>query len=222
MLDPMGGPGYWHGSDQHLPSLPGTSERQILDHALTMPAVQELLREADRRGYLRRPEYDRAIVRNDPRVVAAFLALEKPGFSPPPGENGAPIVQITTADAYGTPRTASALCFVLVHEVTGAVRTADEEPTMPDDGTVEYLEGARRGGGAGPIRLHPEWQPTPLQKHCTKRYLVCAAAGNLACILQAIYPAEPWQVKVIRIAICVVTATTGCLVDFVDCIDPGP
>ena len=95
-------------------------------------------------------------------------------------------VQVTTVESYGVPRTTSSLAFVLVNETTGEVRTADDEPSMPEDVWVEYQDGG--GGGAGdegPTRLHPQWQPTPVQKHCGKRYLICAATGNVACVLHA-------------------------------------
>jgi hypothetical protein len=217
-LDPGEGPGYWHGSADHLPSLPGMTERQILDHAHTMPAVQELLREAERRGYVRHPRYDRALVQNDPRRVLALLSLEKPNFSPPPGANGAPLLQVATVDVYGSPRTSTSLLFVIVEEATGNVHTADEEPSMPDDRTIEILDGPP-GGGPGPVRLHPEWTPSPQLAYCGKRFLVCSAAANIACVLQALYPpSQPWQAKVIRLAVCSVLSTSFCVLDFIDCL----
>ena len=62
-LEPVGGTTYWHGGLAQLPNHPGVTEEELLAHAFTMPAVQELLAEAERRGYLRHPEDDRGFVR---------------------------------------------------------------------------------------------------------------------------------------------------------------
>ena len=218
-MDPTGGPTYWSGSSALLPNHPGVTESEILEHALTMPAVQELLAEAERRGYLRHPESDRGFVRSSPRMVGALLALEKPGFSPPPGETGGPLLYVTTVDVYGTPRTITALTLLLADESNGTVRTADEEPTLPDDGTVEFLASASSGGGSGRYQVHPEGSYTPQRKYCTKRFVYCAAFGSAGCVVQALLPPEPTQVKVIRIVLCAAAATLSCLGDFFQCLD---
>jgi hypothetical protein len=218
-LDPAGGATYWHGSAYQLPNHPGVTEAEILDHALTMPAVQELLSEAERRGYLRHAENDRGFVRSDPRMVGALLCFEKPGLDLS-GEFGAPVLSVTTTDVYGTPRTAISLTVLLVDEATGAVRTADEETSLPGDGTIEYLDAAFSGGGPGRHQVHPEsWSPTPQQKMCAKQLVICAAAANIGCVLQSFDPAAPAQVRVLRITLCAITVTVACLGDFVNCLD---
>lgn len=216
-MDPVGGITYWHGGPGQLPNHPGVTESELLEHALTMPAVQELFAEAERRGYLRHPENDRGFVRNDPRLVGALFSFEKPGLSLA-GEFGAPLLSVTTADVFGTPRTVVSLTLVLVDEATGAVRTADEEPSLPGDATVEYQTGGA-GGGSGQIRLHPEWEPTPQQKYCAKHFLICSATSNLGCVLQSYNPGDPAQVRVLRIALCAISVTVACLGEFFSCLD---
>lgn len=217
MMDPIGGPSYWQGSADHLPSLPGVTERQILDHALTMPAVQALLEEAARRGYVRYPEHDRAVIQSEPRLVGALLSLEKPGFSPPPGTQGAPLIQVISTDVYGNPRTSSSLYFVLVDEASHAVRTADDEPSMLEDGALEIHDGYA-GGGGGSVRLHPTLKIPPRLKYCGTRFGVCSFTRNAACVVMSLTPGPyPWQVRVISLAVCSILQTGYCLEQFVDC-----
>jgi len=217
-LEPVGGASYWHGGPGQLPNHPGVTEAELLEHALTMPAVQELFAEAERRGYLRHPEHDRGFVRSDPRMVGALFSFEKPGLSVD-GEFGAPLLSVTTADVYGTPRTVISLTLVLVDEATGAVRTADEEPSLPGDGTIEYVEERPSGGGSGRFQMHPEWDATPTQKTCAKKFFICSATANFGCVMQSLYPSEPAQSRVLRIALCALTVTVACLGEFFSCLD---
>ena len=217
-LEPVGGATYWHGGPGQLPNHPGVTEEEILAHAFTMPAVQELLAEAERRGYVRHPNDDRGFVRSDPRMVGALLSFEKPGLSLD-GEFGAPLLSVTTVDVYGTPRTAVSLMLVLVDEATGAMRTADDEPSLPGDGTIEYMAGSASGGGSGLHMVHPQWNPTPHTKSCTRKFLICSAAANFGCVIQSLYPPEPPQIRVLRIALCAITVTVACIGELASCLD---
>ena len=69
--------GDWRGGPVSLPIGRGYSQSEILNASFALPQAQELINSFTARGYIRRPEQDRA--GSSDTLAFVFLAWQKPG-----------------------------------------------------------------------------------------------------------------------------------------------
>ena len=209
----------WGGTAGHLPFGPGVSEQELIQHAYTMPGVQEILGIAERRGYIPHPEDDRARIQQSPPVSMVVLPFERPAGWLPDGFEGAPVLLVASADNYGEPRTTLSLNFLLFDEATGEVTIADAYPQLKADHSVER-DGERRMGGGGPgdRRVTPDHVDDGKFSSCAGRYYACAGLSMAQCVLSAVPVGNLWVAAAI-ITICFAREEHSCLHDFATCLD---
>ena len=199
------------GDDGSLPvadqlPLDVADERSLIAIAHSMPSVRTAIHEFESRGYIARPEADRATRPTPGTDAVCFLAYEKPGYVAPTNCIGAPVIMVgSMRRSDGVIITRVSAGFVMMDRNTGTWRVAD-----PKLETIPGMSATDAPFDAEPDRfLH--WDDQRLE--VLSEYAVCAGIGNLTCVAEGVgvgMVATPWVGVGVGL-ICVAQHTRQCL-----------
>lgn len=199
-----GNPDSMAGSLYNLPIGPNVSEPHAAAWATGMPAVRAAMDYFRSRGYVPRPEYNRAANNSTPPATIVFLAFEKPGFVSEPGHLSAPVIAVHSVltDA-GVAKTTISSAFADVSLTTGLLSVIEPDGSgsgfdiPPDEiASVRTLDD-----------LQPSWFGASGSAADTKfrKFAGCSALAASSALVNAALTPPPIPQRVIAQA-AVVTA----------------